>query len=80
MHEDGRTIFKFLQRFEAEVNGHQGEPPPIEIRAKLGQLARGEGLGRENATLLELLAAHPEWMRFLGDEIKSLRKRAYNYG
>jgi hypothetical protein len=80
MHEDGRTIFKFLQRFEAEVIGHQGEPPPIEIRQKLGQLARGAGFGQEWACLLDLLAAHPEWIRFLADEIKLLRKRADNHG
>jgi hypothetical protein len=80
MHEDGRTIFKFLQRFEAEVIGHQGEPPPIEIRQSLRQLAQGEGVGREWASLLDLLAAHPEWMRLLADEIKSLRKRGDNHG
>jgi hypothetical protein len=80
MRKDARTIFKFLQRFEAEFIGHKGEPPPIEIREKLRQLARGEISGPERAALVDLLAAHPEWIPSLADDVKLLRKRGDNHG
>jgi len=80
MRADGRAIFKFLQRFEAEVVGHQGEPPSVEIREKLRRLARGNVSARERAALVDLLQTHPEWIRFLADEVKSLRTKGGHYG
>lgn len=73
MQEDDRAIFKFLECFEAEVIGHHGGPAPIKIRESLRQLAQGEISDRERAALVDLLAAHPEWICFLADEVKSLR-------
>jgi len=67
--------FQFLQRFEAEVIGHGGEPPPIEFRENLRRLARGNIPARERQALTDRLEAHREWIRFLASEVKSLRTK-----
>ena len=80
MQEDDRAIFKFLQRFEAEVIGHQDEPLPIKVLENLRQLARGEVSPQERAALVDLLAAHPECIRFLANEVKLLRTKGGSHG
>jgi len=72
--------FQFLQRFEAEVIGHGGEPPPIEFRENLRRLARGNIPARERQALTDRLEAHREWIRFLAGEVKSLRTKGGNHG
>jgi hypothetical protein len=73
MHKDGRAIFKFLQGVGGEVSGYKGELPPIEICENPRQLARGQISAPERTALIYLLEAHPEWIRFLADEVKSVR-------
>jgi hypothetical protein len=73
MHKDGRAIFKFLRQFEAKVIRHSGEPPSVEIRENLRQFARGNISAPERTALIYLLEANPKWIRFLADDVKSLR-------
>ena len=73
---DIQTLLEFLDRFGPEVAG-RGEPPApqSEVTLKLERFARGECTPDERAEVCELLRRHPDWLRWLGERVKTARSK-----
>lgn len=74
MSEPFKILADFLQQFEPDVCGHQGELPSEEIRLRIRSFARGTLGANEQRELLRLFEENPDWVQILTLEVKSLRE------
>jgi hypothetical protein len=74
MIERFQILLKFLERCDAEVQGRELSEPTEEVKAKLQRFARGSVSEPEQADIFCLLDQHPEWIGWLAQEVKGLRR------
>jgi hypothetical protein len=68
-----QILLKFLERFDDEVQGRELSEPAPEAKAKLQQLARGTLPEKDQELVFAQLDQHPDWIRWLATEVKTLR-------
>jgi len=73
MTEPFQVLTDFLKQFDPQVSGRSAEPPPSEICEKMKLFAKGDLSREERDRLCAALAVHPEWVKMLVREVKSLR-------
>lgn len=61
----------FLRRLDVDVEGRSAEPPPADVAATLERFASGQADTKERGQVAVLLRDHPEWIRHLGQIIRS---------
>jgi len=74
MTERFKILLKFLDRFDAEVQGRELPEPAEEVKTKLQRFARGTLLESDQGEIFSLLDQHPEWIGWLAREVKGLRR------
>lgn len=73
MAERLQILLKFLERFDAEVEGRELSEPAEETKVKLQRFARGTLSEEEQTEVFVLLDRHPDWTAWLAKEVKGLR-------
>jgi len=74
MSERFRILWKFLERFDYEVEGRESSEPTTEAKLKLERLARGNLPEKEQEQIFALLDRNPAWVDWLAREVKALRQ------
>jgi hypothetical protein len=72
-------INEFLNSFPDEVQGRDAMRPDPQLCDRLERLARGQCSEPERVELCQMLVSHPEWMSYLADSIKQLRRSSLPY-
>jgi len=73
MNERFQILLKFLDRFDAEVQGRELSEPPSQTKTRLQRFARGALPEPEQAEVFGLLDLNPDWISWLAQEVKGLR-------
>ncbi len=74
MNDPLTSIFEFLARTGAEVEGRTVETPPPDLQEKLRRFACGRGNAKERTELCDLLRSRPDWMKWMVDLVRSDRE------
>ena len=74
MTERFHILLNFLERFDNEVQGRELCEPAGDAKVKLQRFARGSLPEPEQAKVFALLDQNPEWIGWLAQEVKSLRR------
>ena len=69
-----QVLLRFLDRFDGEVEGRELSEPPAETKGRLQRFARGALPESEQAQIFALLDRNPEWIPWLAQEVKGLRR------
>ncbi len=73
MNNDLHTLIEFLGHFGPQVSGRGFSAPEVGVMHLFHRFIAGHVTDEERAEICELLRFHPEWIRWLADQVKAAR-------